>query len=83
MEVLIRKINENLYFFEVKNLIVSELEEEYVFDDLITKIQLWVKAKTGLECATNCISETASSINIMAISGDTCNCSIVLDKDIW
>lgn len=83
MEVLIHKIKENFYFFEARNFDVSELEEEYVFDDFISKIKLWVKAKTGLECATYCISQTSGSINVMAIVGDTCSCSTILGKETW
>lgn len=83
MEVFITKIKENLYLFNAGNLDISEVEEEYVLDVFVSQIKTWIKAKTGLDCATYCISNTTSNIDVIAIVGDICSCSKILGKEIW
>lgn len=83
MDVLVTKINENLYVFTTKDSHFSELESEFFIDDFSNKVKLWIMDKLNQESATYVISHNEKETSILVIVGEKCSCSTVIGFEEW
>ncbi len=83
MEVLITAIKDNLYVFKATGVHITDVESEFIHDDLVNKIKSWIRKKKNQDAATYCLTEENNSITMLAIVGESCSLSTFYGKEVW